>query len=237
MPLPKEALVVHGGCNCGAVRYQISIPELSQRPRHPYNTAAALTTADENEPVRLPMVVACHCNDCRRATGQLLPIFICAPLDFVTVSLVPRSSALTEPDAVKRKAAPPEPRGPWLPAAEVFTPAPAPANVDSFLSLYNSSHLRTRSFCGRCGTYLGYAVVPMPAGWPDMLDLSLGSVDRADLDGDALVPERQVWWDYGVDWIRKLSTEGLAVPIHATVRVGDDIRTEAQKQAPGSSRG
>jgi hypothetical protein len=32
----------------------------------------------------------------------------------------------------------------------------------------------------------------MPEGWPDMLDILLGTVDREDLDGLALAPERNV---------------------------------------------
>lgn len=223
MPLPKEALIVNGGCNCGAVRYKLTIPEFSQRPLHPYSPKD-----DRGDEVRLPFTCIDHCNDCRRATGNLLPLWICVPIAFVTASLTKRSSANTELDPILRQQAPAEPRGPWAPATELFLPGPA--NSDSFLSFYRSSALRTRSFCGRCGTYLAYSVNPMPEGWPDMLDISLGSIDREDLDGEAMIPERQVWWDCGIDWVRKLSVDGAKrLPIHGTIDVAVDIRDLEEK--------
>jgi hypothetical protein len=64
----------------------------------------------------------------------------------------------------------------------------------------------------------------MPEGFPDMLDITLGSVDRHHLDSDALVPERHLWWDYGIDWIRRLATEGYgALPIHPDYRLTDTV--------------
>lgn len=36
----------------------------------------------------------------------------------------------------------------------------------------------------------------------------LGSIDREFLEGDSLAPERQLWWDCGVDWIQRLTVEG-----------------------------
>jgi hypothetical protein len=57
-----------------------------------------------------------------------------------------------------------------------------------------------------------------------MLDITLGSVNRSHLDGDALVPERHLWWDYGIDWIRRLATEGYgALPIHPDYRIADKV--------------
>ncbi|KAL7954528.1 hypothetical protein V8C34DRAFT_294143 [Trichoderma compactum] len=34
MPLPHEPITIHGGCNCGAVRYRINVPSFEQRPLH-----------------------------------------------------------------------------------------------------------------------------------------------------------------------------------------------------------
>lgn len=224
MPLPKDAFVINGGCGCGAVRYKLSIPELSQRPLHPYSQKSG-----RGEAVRLPMTCVDHCNDCRRATGNLLPLWICVPVAFVTASVIRRSSANPDTDPVKRKTAPAEPRGPWAPAKEIFMPGPA--SSDSFLGFYHSSERRTRSFCGRCGTYLAYSINPMPKGWPDMLDILLGTVDREDLDGHALAPERQLWWDCGIDWVQKLATEGAGgLPIHSDVDVSRDIRDPNQAE-------
>ena len=207
MPLPDNPLTVNGGCSCGAIRYKISIPEICKRPLHPYSASSA-------DAVHLPMVAIDHCNDCRRATGALLPFWICAPTAFVTSSLAPRSNT---PKLSSTS------QGPWHPASEIFV-AGAPAASDSFLGRYCSSELRTRYFCNRCGTHLAYNVIPMPEGWPDMLDILLGTVDREDLDGKALQPERHVWWDCGINWVKDLATKGAeSLPIHGTSNVREDV--------------
>lgn len=64
----------------------------------------------------------------------------------------------------------------------------------------------------------------MPEGWPDMLDIVLGSVDREFLDGGELVPERQLWWDYGVGWIKGMTSEGVGeLPRHPTYKVDEFV--------------
>ena len=214
MPLPPTALTINGGCNCGAVRYKISIPDLDKRPLH------ASSTSDN--PVFLPIVVTDHCNDCRRATASILPAWICSPITMVTGSLVLRSKLppLTKP--ARRKDQFQEERGPWLPAVDVFNPGPA--SNDSFLTFYESSEGRRRSFCGRCGTNLAYTAWPMPEGWLDMLDIILGTVDRAALETSSLEPERQLWWDYGIEWVKALTDRGVAgLPKHPSYHVNEII--------------
>lgn len=218
MPLPKGPLVVNGGCNCGAVRYKINIPELLQRPVQLFSEISGPSSE-----VWLPMVAVDHCNDCRRATRNLLTLWICTATAFVTASLILCM------DPAKREGGPLEPRGLLSLASEIFAPGLASSN--SFLSFYRSSELWTRSSCGRCGTYLANSVSPMPEGWPDMLDILFGTVDREDLEGDALVSERQVWWDCGIAWIKQLSTAGAGdLPIHATIDVSQDIRRQMEEQ-------
>jgi hypothetical protein len=57
-----------------------------------------------------------------------------------------------------------------------------------------------------------------------MLDITLGSVDRRYLDSDALVPERHLWWDYGIDWIRRLAAKGYGeLPIHPNYRIAETV--------------
>lgn len=217
MPLPAHALSVHGGCNCGAIRYKIKIPSLHERPLHPSSEGS-----DNEKEVRLPMIALDHCNDCRRATGAVLPLWICSPTAFVTSSLVLRSKSFLEPDASKRKHGAEETRGPWLPAEEVFQPGPI--SSDSFLTFYESSEGRRRSFCGRCGTNLAYSMFPVLEGWPEMLDVVLGTVDTQDLDGEMLAPERQLWWDCGIDWIRRLASEGAgAIPKHPIYKINEFV--------------
>ncbi|KAF2785978.1 hypothetical protein K505DRAFT_380566 [Melanomma pulvis-pyrius CBS 109.77] len=214
MPLPDEALSVEGGCNCGAVRYRVAIPALAERPLHPL--------APAETPVPLPFLVLDHCNDCRRATGSLLPAWLCAPIEMASVSLVQASSATLAPKAAAREGQAKELGGAWTPAADIFTPAPT--GTDHFLKNYESSHERWRWFCARCGTSIAYTAV-MPAGFPNMLDITMGSVDRRHLETNALVPERHLWWDYGIDWIRRLATEGYgALPIHPDYRIADTVK-------------
>ncbi|KAK3201493.1 hypothetical protein GRF29_185g1172742 [Pseudopithomyces chartarum] len=215
MPLPAEALSVDGGCNCGAVRYRVAIPALGDRPLHPL--------APAEDPVPMPFLALDHCNDCRRATASVLPAWLCAPIDMCSVSLVPASSPTLATKAAAREGQPEEQRGPWIPATDAFTPTPTPDNTDHLLKNYESSPERWRWFCSRCGTNVAYTAT-MPEGFPSMLDITLGSVNRSHLDGDALVPERHLWWDYGIDWIRRLATEGYgALPIHPDYRIADKV--------------
>lgn len=220
MPLPDEALHLEGGCNCGAVRYRVAIPIRAERPLHPLAPAEA--------PVPMPFLVLDHCNDCRRATGSVLPAWLCAPLDMCSVSLVAASSATLAPKAAAREFQTEEQRGPWTPAVKIFssTAATSQTNGDHFLTSYESSRERWRWFCVRCGTNVAYTAV-MPAGFPSMLDFTLGSVDRRYLDSDALVPERHLWWDYGIDWIRRLATKGYGVlPVHPDYRIAETVENE-----------
>lgn len=182
MPLPDEALDVQGGCNCGAVRYRLSIPPVSDRPLHPKAAAES--------PVPLPFLVVDYCNDCRRATGALLPVWLCAPMKMASVSLVSANPAKLKQKASERKDQPEVQGSPWMPASDIFTPASV--NQDHFLRWYESSNERWRWFCSRCGTNIAYTAV-YPAGFPNMLDITLGSVDRRYLETEALVPERHLW--------------------------------------------
>ena len=62
----------------------------------------------------------------------------------------------------------------------------------------------------------------MPDGWPDRLDFCLGSVDREGLEGEALRPERILWWEYGVEWVKELSVRGVGeVPRHRDYHVDE----------------
>ena len=189
MPLPPEPLTLQGGCNCRAIRYKIDIPAISDRPLH------FPKPSDSNqEKVHLPMIVVDHCNDCRRATGSILPFGICTPISMGSTSCTARSDSTKQPKSGAVQSA-----GPWLPAKEIFKSSAASANT--LLTFYESSEGRKRSFCGRCGTDLAYSIFSTPEGWPEMLDLVLGTIDREFLGGSNLVPERQLWWDCGVDWI------------------------------------
>ncbi|KAF2648431.1 hypothetical protein K491DRAFT_612767 [Lophiostoma macrostomum CBS 122681] len=220
MPLPNHALRIEGGCNCLAVRYSVKIPELAKRPIHPL--------APTKAPVPLPFLVLDHCNDCRRATGSLLPAWLCAPIDMASVSLVHASSATLARNAIDRKNQAEEQRGAWEPALDVFTSTPSAS--DHFLKSYESSNERWRWFCSRCGTNIAYTAV-MPEGFPNMLDIAMGSVDRCHLETSALIPERHLWWDYGINWVQRLSAEGFgSIPIHPDYRIAELVNPELEKR-------
>ena len=53
-----------------------------------------------------------------------------------------------------------------------------------------------------------------------MLDVVMGTIDRADLELDAMIPERAVWWNMGIEWVRKMAREGLGdIPEHPITNV------------------
>ena len=209
MPLPDHPFTIHGGCNCRAVRYKIQVPQLSSRPVHPFSPP--------DHEIRLPLVTTDHCNDCRAATGSILPAWICVPADMMSVSA--RPAPASDP-ASPRIRSPDD--GPWRPAMTVLradgsgTGAPG-----TTLKFFGSSPQRTRTFCGHCGTNLTYAIFPMVEGFPDIFDTVLGTVDRGDLEKDWLAPERHCWWSKGVPWVQDLVRGGLRIPKHPTFKVGE----------------
>jgi len=115
----------------------------------------------------------------------------------------------------------------WLPAAEIFGPSHPAA-----LGLYKSSPGRSRWFCRHCGTSLAYSidagVIPEEWGWPTMLDIWLGTVDRRDIEKDYMAPERMLWCEKGVPWIRRQATKGAGgIPEHPLTMI--DVLVAEQK--------
>ena len=195
--LPDHPLVLHGGCDCGAIRYRIQVPARAERPLNP----------SSNGQVSFPMIATDHCNDCRRATGSILPTWICVPSSMLFCQLQPISPATTSNPS------------PWIPAAELFTPGP---NKDKYhLKFYHSSPPVTRTFCGRCGTNLTYF---LGRGLPDeIFDVILGTMDREDLEGEWMAPDRHCWWDCGIKWVQELSNGGKGLPAHPRSRVDEFV--------------
>jgi len=115
-----------------------------------------------------------------------------------------------------------------------------PALKDGHLSVYKSSPGRSRWFCDRCGTSVGYSVdpgiIPPEWEWPQMLDLWSATIDREDLEKDYMAPERMVWCHYGVPWIQGLVREGAGgIPEHPLTKIekvlGDDIEDDLKQMA------
>lgn len=227
MPLPDTPLTIHGGCNCRAIRYEINIPAASERPWHPYS----------EQKVHLPFLALCHCNDCRRATGGLVLAAACLPTQFVRISLLPRSSPLPRLEKTRMELPNDDADRQWVPAAHVFKPSSAfEPPSDSFLAFYKPSESVTRSFCARCGTNVTYSRHPMPEGWPGMLDILMGTIDREDLEREELKLERHVWWDKGVGWIKELFSKGDGdLPKHPLARVTDAVVQTTRLEIPRRS--
>lgn len=206
MPCPTSAFTLHGGCNCRAIKYTVDAPEFSARSQNPYHTRGVQLDQD----FRIPMVAVDHCNDCRRATGAILPTWLATEISTVSASCASRSNPENRTDFT---------------ADELFN-FETVSERDVFLTFYKRSPQRSRWFCSRCGTSIGYTVDPgaIPAewGWPKMLDVLLGTIDREDLDdGDKLAPERQMWCDMGIGWIRRFARNGI--PEHPLSKIDQVI--------------
>ena len=208
MPVPKEAFTIEGGCNCNAIRYKIDIPAFDSRPFR----STIETPLDPKDEVRLPYIITDHCNDCRKATGSIMAFWICSPPEMISVSCIARSG---ESETLKPT--------PWVTAAEVFR-GHGPQTHKTFLTFYKSSPDVSRGFCGRCGTNLTFYGKP-PEGYTEMIDIVLGTIDREYLEGYQLSPERQLEWDFGIDWIQKLSIEGQGhLPKYHDYKLDEEVK-------------
>ncbi|KAK3116896.1 hypothetical protein LTR53_002266 [Teratosphaeriaceae sp. CCFEE 6253] len=192
---PTQAFTIDGGCSCRAVRYRIIVPALEDRIANPYKAAGS----DAGD-LRLPMFLICHCNGCRIASSGIVLAAIAADLSTVEASMG---------DTGHRDNGEPI----WRPASEVFDKKRVLADTTSALAVYESSPLRSRWFCCRCGTPFGYSIdAEHPAytewKWPPMFDIYMGTVDRADLEHEWMQPERRLWCEPGVPWIRRMIAEG-----------------------------
>ena len=197
MPLPPHEFEFGGGCNCGSIRYNVTVPALTLRPTHPRSDPSSA-----HEPIRLPYVFTDHCNDCRRATGAILPAWITTHID--TVSVITRASKNGNEDASVHSSGEEIANGTPQSARDVF-PHVRPsenrrktANTETTLTKYESSQDVGRYFCCKCGT---------PIAWwsrssPVILDLVLGTVDREFLEGKDMRPERHMFWEDGIGWVK-----------------------------------
>ncbi|KAH6871788.1 hypothetical protein B0T10DRAFT_500189 [Thelonectria olida] len=221
MPLPDEANTITGGCSCGAIRYRIAIPPLESRHFSPM--------APPSENSRLPQVMTCHCNDCRRATSTFLAIAVIdlsAPM--LTVSAMSPTSESTiasgrmldvMAEGYDVQKADSE-RPPYLPAMDVLR---ATDESKSWVRFFHSATCGpefSRSFCGRCGTHLCYHLKlqpewchngKLPEDWQDSFHIYLGSIDREFLDEDWLVPSIELNFKYGTHFTKTTSATAVGL--------------------------
>ena len=79
-------------------------------------------------------------------------------------------------------------------------------------------------------------VIPLECGWPAMIDIWLGTVDREDLEKDYMAPERMLWSAKGIPWVRRLTQSGAGgIPVHPLTKidklVGADIEEDLKELA------
>jgi len=236
MTWPKEALVLHGGCNCRAIRYKVEVPPLEERPITPYRTP----DADVGQDARIPAVYMDHCNDCRRATSAIIPIGLVTETRYVSISCLPKEAVTQTPTGKIRVA---DDKRQWRNIGLVARDEADAVVEGTTLGHYIPSPNRNRWFCTHCGTPIGYSIfdgaIPKEWGWPKMFDIWLGTLDRADLEKDYMRPERQLWCARGVPWIREMGKNGAraangeAVPHHPLTKidkvVGDDITKDLEE--------
>ncbi|OPB45323.1 hypothetical protein A0O28_0075330 [Trichoderma guizhouense] len=232
MPLPHEPIAIHGGCNCGAVRYRINVPSFEQRPLHFVH--APEEASDPTTP-RLPLICICHCPDCRSATGSILPTWCLTPQEMFSISCLPKKE-VDETAMQSLRLAPHDVTGdskrpPYMPAHGILSGVESTSGT--WLRVFCSTNEKVqgwdvdkriyRSFCGRCGTNIAYLINPMPFKFRDMIDVVVGTVDRADMEQPWMQPERQLWHNYGVPWIKDV-VKDMAGPIHPSFSTAEFIR-------------
>jgi len=185
MPLPEKPFTLNGGCNCGSIRYRMNVPKFEDRPLSVYCDEHAIS-----ETTRFPQVLIDHCNDCRRATGCMTPIWIATVVQYIEFSIQ---------GTVEKT---------WIKGDEIFKLENLGTKQYTPLKWFKSSDTKFRGFCDNCGTSLCYRSTNLMPGWPDMVDILLGTVDREDLEKDWLKPERELWWEMGIPWVRDLTRDG-----------------------------
>ena len=212
MPVPKEAFSIEGGCNCQAVRYKVDVPAAACRPFREKSETVQHIQGKHS----LPFIETDHCNHCRRATGSILSCYFTADISMLSMRLTPQSDSSQQPASAGEGREDKD----WVPASEILSLDTPKVENTSFV-LYASSEGARRTFCGKCGTPLIFWEPPTEKDWAEMVDIFLGTIDREYLEKYQLSPERQVFWDVGIDWIKKFSTHGFhGLPQHWQSELG-----------------
>ena len=220
---PTDKVILNGGCYCSAVRYQINIPPYQGRP-----FPSTKEEDTDSGQTRFPFITFDHCNDCRKATGTIVPSWIMCPQSWVKWS-VPMS-----------KSEFPVPKG-CLEGADVNAGERVemttedyikrPSALDGFVTAFNSSPETWRTFCTRCGSNLSYVCLKdMGKDRVSQIDINCGSLDRDSLEMPGVRPNAHFYCRYGIDWVQKVLWEGdstvrgKALPKYPeTSRLKDDL--------------
>lgn len=193
MSLPDSEFCITGGCNCGAVRYRIDVPELAHRPPR---------LPDDKNSHKLPYATMCFCTDCRKASGGTIYHAITAHVDSISLSSHIGVANNSTSSAAQTERA--EPKN-LLPGRRSFTEGSVEAL--SSLGVYASSRLCRRYFCTSCGTHLAFrSFDPDDRPLVEVVDILLGTVD--DLDQDWWEPIRFDFLNDCPEWLQEFANRG-----------------------------
>ncbi|PGH03028.1 hypothetical protein GX51_04346 [Blastomyces parvus] len=195
--LPSEPFSLHGGCHCTAIRYTISFPKFDERPvlnpNHP----------PEQPDVKAPLICFDHCSDCRTASGVPVQIWNICPQKFITFSLLRRRD-----DASGSSGPVSDSKNARIDMTGDQLVHPSDTAKQTYLTYYASSKSVWRTFCSRCGTNMSFVAFE-EVGSETLMDLGVGTLDQESLQLVGM-PQRHIWWDSGVDWVKRLTAEGDA---------------------------
>ncbi|KAL8651413.1 MAG: hypothetical protein Q9226_004720, partial [Calogaya cf. arnoldii] len=102
------------------------------------------------------------------------------------------------------KAAPDSEETQWIAAVDASSPSTA---AETFISFYESSQVVE-------GASVAVVVLAAPIlffptrDWLEMLDIVIVPIDWEHLQGQHLIPKRQLWLDCGVHWTKRLTKDG-----------------------------
>ncbi|KUJ11506.1 uncharacterized protein LY89DRAFT_688742 [Mollisia scopiformis] len=202
-PLSKDPITLTGGCFCSAIRYTITIPSLSSRPKIPPMPSRELHPPTEISS-HMPMISLDHCTSCRRAPGSIVECWLIMPQSWITFSLLPKFT-----DA-------------HLASAEEYIQPTTIGLLKGEEEIIESTWLRHfegnegshRTFCGRCGTHLTFHYSGEPremsrkADWGAIFDVAVGTLDQESVEVEGLKPNYTGWAELGIGWVKKLLAEG-----------------------------
>jgi hypothetical protein len=198
--LPKTPFQLHGGCFCTAIRYTISIPELSRRKPLPQAamTADRLLVPLNEVNERMPIITLDHCNSCRRVPGAIVHSWFLCPQEWVEFTVQPRESS-DEKEAIKAD-------------SMTYLHEDKTLAERTYVTHFKSSEHSNRTFCGKCGTHVTLfktgPLGPLQQALGPFFDVAVGTLDKECLEMEGFMPTIQVWHDHGIPWAVKLVNEG-----------------------------
>ena len=202
--LPDQPFTLTGGCYCQAIRYTISVPELSARPRMPEPLEVDKSIGDHDpKSACYPQVETDHCSMCRRIHGSVVVVWFMLLRSWLQLSLLPKgatTSSSIQNDKDSRL---------QLDTTEVLKGVPDVVNT-TFVTMFSSSKDAHRIFCSRCGTHITLWH-DSPDDTPESeqkVDIAFGSLDPEFLEWEALKPVVNGWEVSGIGWVRRWLRDG-----------------------------